>query len=155
MNIRGAIHVVLIVILALGSARTFGAERPETPHLVFVTEFVRELAAVEDIRKDGEKELKQDPGSTFSSMIHTGTLYELEIGSEIKTLNGMHLNDPFDKLIPTITGFYEWKIVAWKQMVALGGDFMGGPKPGVDYGKLSAEMPQIRARLDYVDQSIF
>ena len=47
--------IVLVVTLAAGAASTFGAEKPkaakpETSHLAFVTEYIRELAANENIR---------------------------------------------------------------------------------------------------------
>jgi hypothetical protein len=32
---------------------------------------------------------------------------------------------------------------------------MEGPKPGVDYGKIAATLPNIRAQLEYIDQGIF
>ena len=35
------------------------------------------------------------------------------------------------------------------------GAFIGGPKKGVDYTKLAAEMPKIGAELEFIDQSLF
>ena len=32
---------------------------------------------------------------------------------------------------------------------------MEGPKPNVDYGKLTASLPKIRAQIDFIDQGIF
>jgi hypothetical protein len=130
-------------------------EKPETPHLVFVTEYIRELAAIENIRESGEQEQREDPNSTFSNMIHSSTLFQLELGSQIKMLRGMHLKPPFDDLIPNITAFYERKIILWKRMVEIGSAFIGGPKPGVDYDKLAADVPQIRAELEYIDKALF
>ncbi len=66
-----------------------------TPHLEFVTEYVRELAAVERIRAAGEAENNQDKKDgelPFAGAIHTSTLFELELGSQVKVLKGMHLN---------------------------------------------------------------
>jgi len=40
-------------------------------------------------------------------------------------------------------------------MLDVGSAFLAGPKKGVDYGKLAAEMPKIRAELEYVDHSLF
>src|ERR1700680_4298263 len=40
-------------------------------------------------------------------------------------------------------------------MSEIGTAFMGGPKTNVDYGELAAEMPQIRAELDYTDKTLF
>jgi hypothetical protein len=131
---------------------------PETPHLKFVTEFIRELAAVEQIREAGKAENNQDKKDEklpLSSAVHTSTLFELELGSQVKMLKGMRLKEPFDFLIPSITGFYERKIVLWQRMGEISSAFIGGPNDGVDYDKLAAEMPKIRAELDFIDQSLF
>jgi len=132
--------------------------KPETPRLEFVTEYIRELAAVERIRTAGEAENNQDKKDDklpFASAVHTSTLFELELGSQVKMLKGMRLNEPFDELIPNITGFYERKIVLWRRIHEISSAFIGGPKKGVDYSKLAPEVPQIRGELDFIDQSLF
>lgn len=56
--------------------------KPETPHLEFVKEYIRELAAVEHIRAAGEDENNQDKKDAnlpFASAIHTSTLFEDEL----------------------------------------------------------------------------
>lgn len=132
-----------------------GDEKPETSHLAFVKEFVRELSAVEIIRSKGEEDLKKDPNSTFSNMIHSATLFKLELGSQMRMLNTMSLSEPFDTLIPGLMSFYGEKIKLWDRMSEIGGNFIGGPKTGVDYQKLAAEVPELRAKLEFMDQSIF
>jgi len=77
------------------------------------------------------------------------------LGSQIKMLRGMRLKAPHDQLIPNITAFYERKILLWKRMAEIGGAFIGGPKPGVDYSKLGAEMPELRGQLDFIDHALF
>ena len=131
------------------------AKKPETPHLEFVNEYIRELAAMENIRDSGEQELQQNPNSTFSNMIHSSTLFQLELALDIRMLKSMRLNPPFETFVPDIMEFDERKIALWKRMAEIGSEFIAGPKPGVDYGKLAAEMPQLRAQLDYIDQSLF
>ena len=131
---------------------------PETPHLEFVTEYIRELAAVERIRAAGEEENKQDTKDgklPFAGVIHTSTMFGLELGSQVKMLRGMRLNPPFDDLIPSITKFYERKIELWRRMGEISSEFIGGPKEGVDYSKLVAEMPKIRGELEFIDQALF
>jgi hypothetical protein len=125
-----------------------------------VTEYIRELSAYEEIRDKGEQENAEaqksgDVMGTFRSMIHSGTLFQLELRSDIAQLKAMHLNDPFDFLIPTITGVYEEKIRVWQEMVDIDTAFIEGPKPGVDYSKLEAEIPKLRANLDFIDQTLF
>jgi hypothetical protein len=132
--------------------------KPETPHLEFVAEYIRELAEVERIRTAGEEENNQDKKDgklPFASAVHTSTLFGLVLESQAKMLKGMRLNAPSDELIPNITAFYERKIVLWRRMREISSAFIGGPKEGVDYSKLGAEMPEIRAELDFIDQSLF
>lgn len=153
---------LVLLLLVLRPSVSMAADKPDTPHLDFVKEFISELAAVEEIRASGEAELRQDQArqdqvtnSLFSNMIHTATLYKLELNSQIAMLNTMHLSGPFGFLIPSLTGIYRAKIDVWNQMSGIATTFMEGLKPGVDYGGLEAEMPQLRAKLDFADQSIF
>jgi hypothetical protein len=120
-----------------------------------VAEYIRQLGATEDLREAGERDLKQDPKASFSTFIHTGSLFQLELRSQIGILKGMRLNTPYDALIPTITGFYEDKIALWQKIIDSSSAFVAGPKPGVDYNKLAAEVPQVRAQLEFIDESLF
>lgn len=157
-------HVLALLLLLVGSncSATLGSQnaektqKAETPHLAFVTEYIRELAAIEDIRASGEKDLKNGKkDEVFSTAVYTSTRMQLELRSDVKMLNGMYLKDPFDFLIPDITNFYEQKIELHQRLIDIGSAFIGGPKPGVDYGKLAAEMPKIRATLDDIDHTLF
>jgi hypothetical protein len=132
--------------------------KAETPHLEFVNEYIRELAAYERIRAGGEEENNQDTKNDklpFAGGVHTCTLFELELDSDIKMLKRMRLIAPFDDLIPNITAFYEEKVRLWRRMREINSSFLEGPKDGVDYGKLAAEMPEIRGRLEFIDQALF
>jgi len=91
----------------------------------------------------------------LSNAIHIGTLIRLELSSQIGMLKGMHLNPPFDDLIPTLTEFYERKIALHRRLIDINSAFLAGPKPGVDYGQLAAEVPKIRAELEYIDHALF
>src|ERR1700686_2730022 len=138
--------VFAFTLAATGAASSFGTEKPETPHLVFVTEYIRELAAFENVRASAEKDQKLGKKSeVFSNGIHASTLIQLELQSQIAMLRDMRLNPPFDDLIPNITGFYEQKIRLHQRLIDIASAFLVGPQPGVDYGKLQAEMPKIRA----------
>lgn len=133
------------------------AKVPETSHLVFVTEYIRELSAYEEIRSAAQEELKQGTteNDTLSTDVHSSTLFQLELRSEVRMLRGMHLNPPFDYLIPGITKFDEQKIVLWRRLSDICSTLLEGPKPGVDYSKFLAEVPKVRANLDYIDQALF
>lgn len=140
---------------AVSKSAARSEKKPETPHLEFVTEYIRELAAIQDIRESAETDLKQDPQAVFSNCIHSSTLMQLELGSQVSQLNRMRLDDPFNDLIPNIIKFYQDKIELWRQMVDICSGFVGGPKPNVDYAKLAADMPKTRAKLDFIDKALF
>jgi hypothetical protein len=134
---------------------TFAADKPETSHLAFVTEYIRELAATEDIRAAAEQEQKQaTQDEMLPNAIHTSTRIQLELRSQIGMLKGMRLNPPFDAFIPDVMEFYKQKIVLHQRLIEISSAFIEGPKPGVDYGKLSVDVPKIRATLESIDESL-
>lgn len=155
LECRVPLSVLLVLTLAVRALPSLAEDKPETPHLAFVSEYIRQLAATENLREDGERELKQDPKAMFTTFIHTGTLFQLELGSQIAMLKDMRLKAPYDDLIPTITGFYEAKITLWQKIIDSSSAFVAGPKSGVDYDKLATEVPQVRARLEFIDKSLF
>ena len=68
----------------------------------------------------------------------------------------MHLKGQFDTLIPSIASFYEQEIELQQRLIDIAENFVGGvPKPGVDYDKLGAEVPKLRAKLEYTERSVF
>jgi hypothetical protein len=142
--------------LAASVPSAFAQKQPETPHLAFVTEYVRELGAIENIRAAAEQELKgATENQVFSNAVYTSTRLQLELRAQVDRLKPMRLNPPFEELIADLTAFYQHKIALHQRMIEISSTFIGGEKPGVDYGKLAAEMPTIRAGLDYIDQSVF
>jgi hypothetical protein len=133
---------------------------PETSHLAFVTEYIRELAENEDTRESVEKDMQKaaKEGKTTTQMlegIHGSTLIQLRLRAQIKVLQAMRLNTPNDELIPDIIKFYEHKIALHQQMIDISTAFLGGPKANVDYGELAAEMPKIRASLEDADKTMY
>ena len=81
-----------------------------------------------------KREFKQaEGGAVFTSAIHTSTLMQLELRTRIRTLRAMHLNAPFDFVIPSITTFYEQKGALHQRLIDIMSTFVGGPRDGVDY----------------------
>jgi hypothetical protein len=149
--------LVLSLAVLATVPQAFGADKaPETSRLTFVTEYIRQLAAIEDIRAAGEQEIEQGSrDDRFLIGIHNSTAMQLELRSQISMLQGMRLAPPFDELIPNLAAFDAHKIELHQGLIDISSNFIGGPKPGVDYSKLAAEVPKIRAGLEYVDHAIF
>lgn len=126
----------LIVFILFAAAVIFvpssvAAEKPETPHLAFVSEYIRELGAIEDVRASGEKELAQakDDNERLSDAVHASTLIQLELQSQIGMLKAMKLNAPYDQLIPNITTFYGQKIDVHQSSSTSPPPFLLAPSP--------------------------
>jgi hypothetical protein len=147
--------VFLAVIAALIGGRYVHAEATD-PRLVFVTEYLRELSAQEDIRDNGFKEINQapTPEEQMTSCIHSSTAFQLELNTDIGMLQGMHFAAPFDQLVPSIVGLYKRKIDLHQRLIDICTAMIGEEKPGVDYDKMVADMPKIRALLESMDQTL-
>jgi hypothetical protein len=151
---------LLLVNIAVGQtkpAHPAHAPKPETPHIDVVKEYVRELIEAEALKTNGEKELSEAKtlNERFSAGIYYSKSTQLELRSEIRMLQGMHLNDPFDTLIPSLVAFYGDQIRLHQQLIDISDKFLGGPKEGVDYQALGAKVPEIRAELDDSRKSVF
>jgi hypothetical protein len=157
LSMRFSLPCIAVFAAVVAVAHSVGADQSETPHLAFVTEYIRELGATEDVRAAAEKELAQahDDNERLSDAVHGSTLIQLELQSQIGMLKSMKLNAPYEQLIPNIAAFYGDKVAVHQQLVDLTSTFLAGPKPGVDFGALAAEMPKLRARLDYLDKALF
>jgi hypothetical protein len=144
--------VLLIAVILLGL--TIPTRAQETPHLKFVSEYIRELGKVERLRSLAMDELK-DESSRMASCIRSGMRFQLELQSQIRMLQGMRLDPPFETLPANIAEFYERKIELYKKMSDGCAAIMSGPKEGVDYGAIAAEAPKLTAEMEYIDTALF
>lgn len=152
MKLMTCLAVIALTVFASAEVRA-----EETPHLAFVTEYIRELSANETARDDAARELAaaSTQNEKLSDGIHSSTLVQLELRSQIFMLKTMRLDPPFDTLIPNMIDFDQQKIDLHQRMIDIASAFLAGPKPGVDYGAMAAEMPKIRAMLDDIDHTMF
>ena len=131
--------------------------RAETPHLVFVKEYVREMISDEDLKTSVQKELAgaKSVNEQLSTGIYFSKSVQLELRSQIGMLKGMRLNAPYDDLTADLIAFYQQEIGLHQKLIDLSTTFMEGPKPGVDYSAIAAKLPQIRAELESVQKGVF
>lgn len=127
----------------------------ENINFSFVSEFTRELIALENIRATGERELKEKGSNPIAGGIRNSTRVQLELGSSIVMLQGIHLEPPVDDVRQSLVTLYKRKIAYHQELIDIASQFMAGQKPGVDYGQLAAEIPKITASLDYLDETLF
>jgi hypothetical protein len=87
--------------------------------------------------------------------IRNSTRVSLKLKTSNYILQSMTLMKPFETLIPNLIEWNERKLKLWEELSEIAKVFIGGPKPNVDYDKLSARMPEITAEMEYADESIF
>lgn len=159
MNKRALATLLLLADIAAGQTKSAHAPtpKPETPHLRFVKEYVRELIEDESLKANGEKELSEAKtlNEQFSTGIYFSKSVQLELRSQVAMIKTMRLNDPFDTLIPTLISSYQRQIELHQELIDISGKFLAGPKAGVDYQALAAKVPEIRAELDAVGKATF
>jgi len=128
---RVPLRIGLALAFACSTPSTFGAEKLETPHLAFVNEYVRELAAVERIRAAGEQQQKQGTkDDTFSNLIYTSTRIQLELRAQIATLKGMRLNPPYEQLPVDLAAYHTQKIAVHQTLIDISTAFISSsPNP--------------------------
>src|SRR5215469_12826081 len=159
MNIQASALLLLLASFAGHQAKPARTptHQQETPHLLFVKEFVRELIEDEDVIKNGQKELReaQTTNENLSAEIYFSKSAQLSLRSQIAILKSMHLSGEFADLIPTLIAFDQHQIDLHQRLIDISTKFIAGPKPGVDYPALLAKMPGIRAELDDVRKKLF
>jgi hypothetical protein len=145
-----------VVIILLASTTISMAHASEAYN--FVKEYARELAALEAIRDNAEKELTQsssNPSTGMADCIRNGELYRLELNLDISQLKQVRLAKPVDDVPSLILQFYQQKLEQYRQMTEMCSTMIAGPKAGVDYGQLAADMPKITANVEYLDHALF
>jgi hypothetical protein len=157
---RRIVTFLLLVGVVMGqtkSSHPTQKPKPETCHIDVVKEYIRELIEDEDLKATGEKELSDAKtlNEQFSAGIYYSKSTQLELRSQIRMLKTMHLNDPFDTLIPSLTRFYQQQIELHQRLIDITSSLMGGPKEGVDYRALPAKMPEIRLNWTIPEKQCF
>ena len=123
--------------------------------LQFVHEFVRELEAMEDIRSMADRDLKEKGANVFIVGIGTSTRTQLELKSSINRLDTFQLPSNLSDVPEILKNIYRQKIDLHENLITIASNFTGAPKQGVDYDAFTTEMPKVRARLDFIDKTIF
>ena len=124
----------------------------ETSRLQFVTEYIRELGANENMRALAEKDMAEAGADTPSAIIRSSTRIIFELTSEVGLLKDITLDGQFADVPKNIAEFYQHKIEAHQGMIKMAEALIAGPKPGVDYDAIAAEAPKLTATVYRPDE---
>jgi hypothetical protein len=149
---------------ALYAFALLGAPGPaQTTPFEFFGTYVSQLATFEQLRAGAEKEVQEAEGDSAKisfGCIHSGTRFDLELNSAASMMDGMHLTaqfggQKFEALPHQIAEIYRLRRAFMGKITAICTAFAEGPKPGVDYKGLAAQMPKLRASLEDLDSTLF
>ena len=70
-------------------------------------------------------------------------------------MQDVHLDEPLDWLPGSLVDYNKQKSDLYKQYGDGCATMLAGPKPGVDYGKITASLPKINALVEFIDKGIF
>jgi hypothetical protein len=149
-----------LISAIVGSTLSFGSApcwATESSHLQFVTEYIRELGELERLRSVAFDEQNADANAfnKMASCVRGSTRFDLELRTQISMMRGMKLNPPFEELPSNIGEFNQRRIELYNRMGEGCAAILAGPKPNIDYGAISAEMPKITAEMEYIDHALF
>jgi hypothetical protein len=138
-----------------------GQSKPESPRLEFVKEFVRQTSECERLRSEANEEVHQAAGtgqqnsqSILLAEIHGSTAIALELRADLRMIQGKHFNPPFQDLVPALSELYREKLEYHQRLVEISKAFIAESDNVSDYNKMTAELPEIRANLENIDNTL-
>jgi len=129
----------------------------KTARIALVQEFVRELEVLYRLQETAKKEFTEDSSTSGKLMtsIRVGTRTLFEMNESINRLNMIKVDGRWAEFKDLLKRLHQQRMVLVEEMNQIGKTFMAGPEPGVNYGKLTARMPEITAAVEEIDKSIF
>jgi hypothetical protein len=148
-----------ILIVQAADAQPKANSKDTSPYNI-VSEYIRSLSAVHRIQQTATNEAKEAGDDHMQSMmnaIRNFTRFKLELNASIGMLGSMRLTrKPFDDLIPATIFIYKEKVKLFDEDLQISKMFATPiPKPGVDYQKMATRMPEITAKIGYLDETLF
>ena len=149
--------IPLLIVPALVAA----PQVKETPPFEVAQEYVRELGEIWDIQQKADREQVEDNAAenpetrAFMTAIRNSTRVKLAMKTNIAILGKMKMTRPgHEQTLGFLISFYQRKVEIHDEFIDIVTAFIV-PKDGVDYGKLAAKVPEITAKLEDVDKSLF
>ena len=122
----------------------------------FIGLYVHQLAELETIRDRAEADLIiGDASDRVLECVGYAERADLELGAAINGLKNVRVTSQYAEASDApeaIVAFYEQKRDLFRQMSGVCTAVASGPKPGVDYQALPAQIAKIRARMEFVDR---
>src|SRR5471032_370959 len=154
-------HFIFAAVFSL-SNYSYAESVAHTERYELARTFVEELVGMHQAEVLMNRDLKAIPQNsdrtqaTMIAIVRNGTRTRMRLNVTIRLLQQIEPVDKnFESLISYLINMYGRKEQLYAEMVDAGKTMLAGEKPGVDYGVLVGRMPEVRAQLEFVDESIF
>jgi len=140
---------VVVVLLAM-STPALGS-----PGGDFAREYINTLSAIEIARQKAAADLGTTANEKLASCIRGGTAQQLELDSSAQRLREYKLPGEMKGIPNTVADAFTARSETFGEIIKSCEIMVEGPRKGVDYGKVAANVPKLNARLDFIDKTIF
>jgi len=150
-------------LLAFGMAASFTsalsqpAFNEKNPRIQLVSEFVRELEVLYRLQETTKKEIDED-GSTLGRLttsIRVGTRTIFEMNESVNRLDGIALDGQWAGIRDMLKKLDTERMSAAQEMNYMSKTMLSAPKPGIDYGAMTARAPELTATIEQIDKTVF
>ncbi|MGY3589024.1 hypothetical protein ACVIGB_002021 [Bradyrhizobium sp. USDA 4341] len=134
-----------------------GDGNPVDPRLAFFREYIREITELHQLREQAAKELAESPSADqkLATMVRVGTRYKFQTSINMRVIQGIELAAPCKSFADGLRDVNQLRWSKHAELVDAAKELLSGPKPGVDYGTITARVPEISAELEQVDRTTF
>lgn len=130
--------------------------RPDTPYEDVVGEYIRSLGSIYQIQIKSQKQEYDDATQTLINVIENSRILTFQLQESINALKAMKVSKKrFEKLVPSTIKIYEEKLKLIEEVISISKKLLKTPKAGEDYSVYTGRIPEITARLEYLDETLF
>jgi hypothetical protein len=133
------------------------ANAQKTARIALVQEFVRELEVLYRLQETTKKEFAEDKSGTGGLVtgIRNGTRALYEMNESINRLSRINVDATWAEFRDLLKEAHQERIGVLQEINQMSKTLLEGPKPGVNYGKLTARAPELTAKMEQIDKTIF
>jgi hypothetical protein len=165
---EGQMHLfrvgLLVAVVACVACFTSAHGQPfneKNPRVQLVSEFIRELEVLYRLQETANKEFAEDHSGEEKIMtsIRMGARTLLEMNESINRLDRIAVDGQWAESRNMLKTLDTDRIALVQELNQMSKAMMSGlgdaPKPGVDYGAMTAHVPELTAQIEQIDKNLF
>lgn len=125
--------------------------------IAFVREFVREMEVLYRLQDAAKKEFAEDSSTAgkLRTGIRVGTRTQFEMQESVSRLNMIVLDTSWGEFRDLLKSSHNERMAVAQEVIKIAKAMLSGPEPGVNYGAMTARLPELTALVEQIDKSMF